>query len=208
VYCAKAAIDNIYAYGKENGWLKYIQLLNPIKTQVYFEVIDQTAEYYYWTTIVDLPTEKIEGKYVVGWYKKVNGVITDELLQETVWKSMEEEAVYTPELVEFKTNGIIFYNGEENSDENIVHAIAIEVGDSYRFDRYGYEINGVYTKFGMGIELMDGCYIDGEWIEVAETDKTYRFIGWEYEGELYTEGVWTAKSVYVLSFKAVWQKIE
>jgi len=205
-YCAKGEIDNVYAYGKENGWLKYIQLLNPIKTQVYFEIIDQTEEFYYWTTVVDLPAEKIEGKYVVGWYKKIDGVITDESLQETVWKSMEEEVVYTPKLVEFKTNGIIFYNGKDNSDENIVHAIAIDVGDSYRFDRYGYEINGVYTPFNS--DLMDGGYIDGEWVEIASDDTRYQFVGWEHEEELYTEGVWTEQSTYVLSLKAVWRKIE
>ncbi len=206
VYCAKGEIDNIYAYGKENGWLKYIRLLNPIKTQVYFEVIDQTAEFYYWTTVVDLPAEKIEGKYVVGWYKKADGVITDELLQETVWKSMEEEAVYTPKFVEFKTNGLIFYNGEDNSDENIVHTIAINVGDYYRFDRYGYEINGVYTPFNS--DLMNGGYINGEWVEIATDDTRYQFIGWEHGEELYTEGVWPEQSAYVLSLKAVWRKIE
>ena len=200
--CRKSLIDSVTS---SNNWYSQRDVLSAISTEVYFEDINKTATFY-WGKTVELPMEKIPGKYIKGWLRvnESTGQTYGSYLSSSVWDETVSHATYRADTETLESYTLQFFNGDVQ-----IGSFNISTGDEFSITQTGYVLNGTSHTFA-NYEAMVNCAYKGYYgASVVNGQVIAIFKGWLLNDELISDGRWiNSYSDNALRVEAKWEPIE
>ena len=184
-YCRKGLIDGVTS---SSDWAPHSAIMSPVKTDAYFEDINEHVTFYYGET-VEIPKTPISGYYNKGWLR-VN-TETDETyggyLTPSIWTETVATATFRADLLVLESYTLYFYNGDVE-----IGAFNISIGDTYEITQQGYSLNGgSIVNFAYSTKMTNCAYNEYYGPAVVNGVTIASFDGWLLNGSVLESGQWT-----------------